>query len=187
MLLLASLACAVIGTPTVTPSPTTTPTLEPTALPPTAVPTPLPTAPVQPGAANPDEPVFITGDIPYTSPFFVNTLNDPLVLLEDQAGFVARDFEFEFKLEGQVIGPVEVLEDDSVVYSLALPAVPQGTFVDVDNDGQEDLGVQVFAVAYWSNTWGGPFLETRDAGGWSGGHVSTVVDSERQGEISGEF
>jgi C-terminal processing protease CtpA/Prc len=129
--------------------------------------------------------VFITGDIPYTSPFFVNTLNDPLVLLEDQAGFVARDFEFEFKLEGQVIGPVEILEDDTVAYSLALPAVPQGTWVDVDNNGQEDRGVQVFAVAYWSNTWGGPFLETRDAGGWSGGHVSTVVDSERDGEIVG--
>ncbi|NUM48144.1 MAG: peptidase S41 [Anaerolineales bacterium] len=190
LFLLTSLACGVISNPTPAPTSEQVATIEPssptpTPLPPTEIPTPLPAAPVQPGAANPDEPVFITGDIPYTSPFFVNTLNDPLVLLEDQAGFVARDFEFEFKLEGQVIGPVEILEDDTVVYSLALPAVPQGTFVDVDNNGQTDTGVQVFAVAYWSNTWGGPFLETRDAGGWSGGHVSTVVDSERDGEIVG--
>lgn len=184
---LTSLACGVIGTPTALPSEpaTTDETSTSTPPPPTEIPTPLPPAPVQPGETNPDEPVFITGDIPYTSPFFVNTLNDPLVLLEDQAGFVRRDFEFEFKLESQVIGPVDVLWDDSVVYSLALPAVPQGTFVDVDNDEQDDRGVQVFAVAYWSNTWGGPFLETRDAGGWSGGHVSTVVDPERRGEISG--
>ena len=116
-LLLASLACGLFNTPTSTstPPPPNTPTASFTPAPPTSTPTPLPTALVQPGAENPDEPVFITGDIPYTSPFFVNTLNDPLVLLEDQAGFVARDFEFEFKLEGQVIGPVEVLEDDSVV------------------------------------------------------------------------
>lgn len=182
--ILTSLACGISNLPssaTATPEVTETATLPPT----TPTPTALPTAPVQLGAENPDEPVFITGDIPYTSPFFVNTLNDPLVLLEDQAGFVNRDLEFEFKLEGQVIGPVEVLWDDSVGYSLALPAVPQGTFVDVDNNKAANLGVQVFAVAYWSNTWGGPFLETRDAGGWSGGHVSTVVDSERQGEITG--
>jgi hypothetical protein len=36
---------------------------------------------------------------------------------------------------------------------LNLPAVPQGTLVDVDNDGEKDTGVQVFAIAYWSNTW----------------------------------
>jgi len=183
LLILASLACGINGIPSATSTPAASET--PTLAPPTETPTPLPTAPVQPGDTNPDEPVFITGDIPYTSPFFVNTLNDPLVLLEDQAGFVARDFEFEFKLEGQVIGPVEVLDDETVIYSLALPAVPQGTFVDVDNNGRTDLGVQVFAVAYWSNTWGGPFLEERDAGGWSGGSVSTVVDSERNGEIVG--
>ncbi|HLF90414.1 MAG TPA: S41 family peptidase, partial [Anaerolineales bacterium] len=159
---------------------------------PTETPTPLPTAPVQPGEANEetpfpgtDEPVFISGDIPYTSPFFVDSLNDPFVLLEDEAGFVARNFDFVFKLEGQTIGPVEVHDDEAVTYSLALPGVPQGTFVDVDNNGQEDMGVQVFAVAYWSNTWGGPFLEERDGTGWSGGYVSTVVDSERDGEITG--
>ncbi len=188
LFLLTSLACGVIGNPT--PSPTSEPvaTIEPSSTPtlaPTAVPTPLPTAPVQPGSANPDEPVFITGEIPYTSPFFVDTLNDPFVLLEDEAGFVARDFDFVFKLEGQSIGPVEILDDGKVQYSLALPAVPQGTLVDVDNNGQEDLGVQVFAVAYWSNTWGGPFLEERDGTGWSGSYCSTVVDSERDGEITG--
>ncbi|NJN43365.1 MAG: hypothetical protein HC806_00560, partial [Anaerolineae bacterium] len=124
----------------------------------------MPTAPVQSGESNPDEPVFIFGDIPYTSPFFVNTLNDPLILLEDQAGFVHRDFEFVFKLEGQVIGPVEVDDDGNVTYSLALPAVPQGTFVDVDNNGQENQGVQVFAIAYWSKHLGRSL--PRRAGRW---------------------
>src|SRR5690606_26968431 len=36
-------------------------------------------------------------------------------------------------------------------------------------------GVQVYAVAYWSNTWGDPFLEERDlyAAPWSTAYAST--------------
>ena len=123
----------------------------PNAPTPTLTPRALPSIPVKPGGDNPDEPVFITGDIPYTSPFFINTLSQPFVLLEDQAGFVRRDRDFPFQLSGQVLGPVELQEDDSLSYSLSLPAIPQGTLVDVNNDDQNDKGVQIFAVAYWSN------------------------------------
>ena len=86
-------------------------------------------------------------------------------MLEDQAGFVQRDREFVFRLAGQVIGPVEQTGDKALTYSLSLPSVPQGTQVDVDHDGQQEAGVQIFAVAYWSNTWGDPFLEERDGTG----------------------
>jgi C-terminal processing protease CtpA/Prc len=72
-----------------------------------------------------------------------------------------------------------------VTYSLALPSIPQGTPLDVDNDGQSEPGVQIFAVAYWSNIWGGPFLEERDGKGWSTAYVSTVTDPERNDEIIG--
>jgi C-terminal processing protease CtpA/Prc len=163
-----------------TPTPTTT--IIPT---PTETPTPLPPPPVQPGEDNPNEPVFISGDIPYTSPFFLNGISEPFVMLEDQAGFVDRNIEFEFSLVGQAIGPVEILEDESLRYYLSLPTVPQGTMVDVDNNGQEDAGVTVFSIAYWSNTWGGPFLEPRDGTGWSTAYASTVTDSELDNEIIG--
>ena len=166
ILFLAALACQIIsGTP------------EPS--------TPLPPAPVQPGDANPNEPIFITGEITYTSPFFIDTLSEPFVLLEDQAGFVNRDGGFIFALEGQAIGPVEIVDEETLHYSLSLPAVPQGTLVDVDNNGEDDIGVQVFAIAYWSNTWGGPFLEERDGQGWSGAYASTLTDLDRMGEIEG--
>ncbi len=56
---------------------------------------------------------------------------------------------------------------------------------DVDNDGSEDRGVMVFAVAYWSNTWGGPFLEERDGTGWSTAYASTTTDPDRDNEING--
>lgn len=134
---------------------------------------------------NQDEPIEISGDIPYTSPFFLNTISEPFVLLEDEAGFVFRDKEFRFKLEGQVIGPVDLDEDMKMTYSLALPSVPQGTYVDVDNNGAKDLGLQVFAIAYWSNTWGDPFLEERDGKGWSTAYTSAITDPEDDNEIVG--
>lgn len=147
-------------------------------------PTSLPPAPVQAGGAESDEPAAIYGTIPYTSPSFLNSASEPFVLLEDEAGFVNRDLEFEFPLAGQVMGPVTIQDDLSLTYDLALPSVPQGTYVDVDNDGAADKGVQVFAVAYWDNTWGGPFLEERDGTGWSTAYSSTIIDPTND-EITG--
>jgi C-terminal processing protease CtpA/Prc len=152
---------------------------------PANTPTPLPPIPVMPGEENPDEPVFITGKIPYTSPFFLNTISEPFVMLEDAAGFAQRDREFVFPLVGQAIGPVEVTEDQEVIYSLALPSIPQGTMQDLDNDNISDPGVQVFSISYWSNTWGGPFLEERDGSGWSNAYTSMITDPERKDEIIG--
>lgn len=169
------LAPPAIETPTM-PLPTNTPT---------STPTPLPAIAVKPSSENPDEPVFISGSIPYSSPFFANSSSEPFVMLEDQAGFVQRDRDFEFRLESQVIGPVEDLEEGRLSYYLSLPAVPQGTFVDVDQDDDEDTGVQVFAIAYWSNTWGDPFLETRDGTGWSNAYASTITDPANDNEITG--
>jgi C-terminal processing protease CtpA/Prc len=147
--------------------------------------TALPPVRVQPGEAHPDEPVFISGEIPYTSRFFLDSTAEPFVMLEDQAGFAARDREFIFKRPGQLIGPVEIDEVQNLTYSLSLPAIPQGTYLDLDNDGEQDTGVQVFAVAYWSNTWRDPFLEPRDGKGWSNAYASTITDSERDYEITG--
>lgn len=147
--------------------------------------TPLPTAPIIPGVSNPNEPTAVTGKIPYTSPFFLNSTTEPFVLLEDEAGFVYRDRNLVFPLAGQAMGPVTIHDDNTLTYDLALPSIPQGTYVDVDNDDQKDTGVQVFAVAYWDNTWGGPFLEERDGTGWSTAYTSTVVDPNQDDEIVG--
>jgi C-terminal processing protease CtpA/Prc len=178
-LVLAAAACKVADDSTIDPSGTSEPAE------PVATFTALPPVRVQPGEAHPDEPVFISGAVPYTSRFFLSSTAEPFVMLEDQAGFAARDREFIFKRPGQLIGPVEIDEEQNLTYSLSLPAIPQGTYLDVDNDGEQDTGVQVFAVAYWSNTWRDPFLEPRDGRGWSNAHASTITDSERDNEIAG--
>ena len=132
-----------------------------------------------------DEPYVITGSIPFTSPFFLEGNAEPFVLLEDEAGFVRRDKEFVFPLEGQAIGPVELVEDGLLHYTLPLPSQPLGTQVDVDQDSQADPGLMVFAIAYWSNTWGDTFLEERDGRGWSNAYTSAHTDPYREDEIDG--
>ncbi len=163
------------------------PTL-PEIFPVTPTDTPSPTPAVQidlPSVLSTNEPILVTGSIGYTSPFFINMLKDSFVLLEDQMGFIRRDKEFEFPLVGQALGPIKVVDEGTLTYSLLLPAIPQGTLVDVDNDGEEDTGVQIFAVALWSNTWGDPFLERRDGTGWSNAYVSTITDPDCDDEIKG--
>jgi len=177
-ILFASLACGIQPNIAVSPTVTLTSTPAPT-------PTALFPAPVSSGQENPDEPTSIVGKIPYTSPFFLNSATEPFVMLEDEAGFVHRDRNFQFPLAGQNLGPVIIHDDKSLTYELSLPAVPQGTFVDVDNNGKADAGVQIFAVAYWDNKWGGPFLEERDGTGWSSAYSSTITDPYKQNEISG--
>lgn len=181
VLVIVSLGCQVITGIPASPATETAPVI-PT---PAATSTLLPPIPVEAGEENPDEPVYIQGEIPYTSPFFLNTISEPFVLLEDEAGFVIRDREFVFTTESQVIGPVIVNPDDTLTYALALPTIPQGTMVDVDQNGENNPGIQVFAVAYWSNTWGGPFLEERDGTGWSTAYASTITDPDNDDEIKG--
>ena len=135
-------------------------------------------------------PVLITGRLTYTNPFFTDGVAEPLVILEDQAGFVDRNPYFVFPPESQTLGQfTSDFFSSPVSFSLSLPIEPQGSLRDVDNDDDEDTGVMVFAVAYWTNTWGDPFLEVRDlsGGGWSGAYASTRIspDPEQRMEVIG--
>lgn len=137
--------------------------------------------------------VRISGSVDYTSPYFTLGVAQPLVILEDQAGFVDRNEHFLMPVESQTIGQITTdFFTSPFEYSLALPIEPQGSYRDVDNDSSEDQGVQVFAIAYWDNTFGDPFLEERDlyGGGWSTAYASTRISDEIETEreiIGGVF
>ncbi len=135
-------------------------------------------------------PVVITGTLTYTNLLFTTGVAQPIIILEDQAGFVDRNLGFLMPLSSQTIGQLTSdFYDSPVSYSLALPIMPQGTYRDVAQDDDEEQGVQVFAVAYWNNVFGDPFLEERDlyGGGWSTAYASTRVseDPDRLYEIVG--
>ncbi|MBE2222544.1 MAG: hypothetical protein IAF02_13435 [Anaerolineae bacterium] len=132
-------------------------------------------------------PVSLTGVVTYTNPFFTMGVAAPVIILEDQAGFVDRNEHFLMPVESQALAQITSdFFESPFSYSLALPIEPQGSLRDVDQDGAENTGVQIFAPAYWTNTWGDPFLEERDlsGGGWSTAYASTRlsenIDTERE-------
>ena len=138
-------------------------------------------------------PVVISGELNYTNALFTSGVAEPLVILEDQAGFIDRDQYFIFPLESQVSG--QITSDfftSPFSYSLALPLNPAGSLRDVDNDGEDDPGVMVFSIAYWANLFGGPLLDKCDVygGGWSTGYASVRASNDpanRHEIIGGKF
>jgi C-terminal processing protease CtpA/Prc len=140
-------------------------------------PMPVPTQ-AQGGEGTEGGPQIISGSVTYTNAFFTMGVAQPLVILEDQGGFVERDRQFIIPVESQVLGQITSdFYTSPFTYSLTLPEEPNGTLHDVDHDGSEETGVMVFAVAYWTNTWGDPYLERRDlmGGAWSSAYASTRI------------
>jgi C-terminal processing protease CtpA/Prc len=124
--------------------------------------------------------VSITGSVRYSNPLFTSGVAQPIVILEDQAGFVDRNVSFLIPVESQTLGQITSdFFQSPFTYSITLPAVPKGSPRDVDNDDVAETGVQIFAVAYWNNTFGDPYLEERDlyGGGWSTAYASTRVSA----------
>ncbi|MGF1507553.1 MAG: S41 family peptidase [Anaerolineae bacterium] len=167
---------------------------EPTAVEqePTGIPEPTSTPLVFTDATSTaqDGPVVINGSLSYSAPFFTDGVAQPVIILEDQTGFIDRDEDYIFPTSSQTLGQITSdFYTSPFTYTLALPIAPQGTLRDVDNDAEEETGVMVFAVAYWNNVWNDPYLERRDlyGGGWSGAYASTVVDevNGEEGEIVG--
>jgi C-terminal processing protease CtpA/Prc len=135
-------------------------------------------------------PVVIRGEVEYTNAFFAAGTSEPLIMLEDQTGFVHRDENYLIPVASQQLGQITSdFYNSPFTYSLSLPIVPQAPLNDVDHDNQEDTGVMIFQVAYWSNTFGDAFLEERDlfGGGWSGSYSSADVSGlvETLGEYIG--
>lgn len=135
-------------------------------------------------------PVSVTGEVTYTNGFFTAGVAEPLIILEDEAGFVDRDHGFEIPVESQVLGKITSdFFTSPFTYSIELPIEPAATLRDVDHDGEDETGVMIYAVAYWTNTWGDPYLEKRDlfGGGWSTAYASMHIDPNpsANGEVIG--
>lgn len=163
-------------------APTPTETAAPTGAPqPTSTPTTLP-----PPAA--EEPALLTGQFEYSNDFVLETYYvEQAVALLDMTGFVLRDQEWELPVDSQVLGYMEVdSTNNRGSYRLQLPARPAGELNDVDQDGQKDTGVQIFASGYSPNLIGSPFSAGDDiTRGWPTYLASIKVDTENQDEVTG--
>jgi C-terminal processing protease CtpA/Prc len=154
---------------------------------PAATPTPeQPTAtPVPPPAV--EEPFQIKGGFEYSNSIITDYYVEHAVALVDMYGFITRDDEWEIPVASQTLGFLDIdTEAMKAEYILQLPARPTGAFADVDNNGQENQGVQVFAVAYWPNLTGGPYSEGDDRSrGWPSYLASVLTDTENDDEVIG--
>ncbi|MFN8413494.1 MAG: S41 family peptidase [Anaerolineales bacterium] len=109
------------------------------------------------------------------------------VALTDMHAFVIRDREWEIPVQSQVLGDMTYDSKSlSGTFDLNLPLLPRGEFNDVDHNGKEDQGVQIFAVAYSPNLYGGPFSEGDDRSrGWPSYLASVKTDTEKDDEVIG--
>ncbi len=174
ILFLVSSACAVFNRPA--PAPTSAPAQ--------STPLPAPRVTAEPGS----QPVQISGSFTYSNDFVVeNYFREHMVALVDMHGFVTRDQEWLIPVESQTLGYIKLDEDNnSATYWQQLPQQPAGQYNDVDNNGNTDTGVQIFAVTYWPNLAGGPFSEGDDPSrGWPSYLASVTTDSENQDEVTG--
>lgn len=134
-----------------------------------------------------NEPFQITGAFDYTNSVITDYYTEQAVALVDMYGFVTRNQEWEIPVSSQTLGYLSL--DASAKhgeYTLDLPERPTGTLVDVDNNRRVDTGVQVFAVSYWPNLYGGPYSEGDDASrGWPTYLASIRTDSENADEVIG--
>lgn len=160
---------------------------------PRATPTPqASTEPASPSTAVPistgaDEPFQISGSFTYSNSIITDYYDQHAVALVDMYAFILRDKEWEIPVASQTLGFLDMdMQAMTGNYVLQLPARPSGTQADVDNDGQENPGVQVFVVAYWPNLLAGPYSEGDDRSrGWPSYLTSIKADTENQDELIG--
>ena len=135
-----------------------------------------------------DAPTMIVGSFEYSNEFYPEGYaEEHAVGMFDMTGFILRDTEWVIPATSQVLGYCELDEDsNSAEFQLLLPAQPNGTLNDVDQDGEEETGVQVYALEYAPNWTGGPFYAGDDEfWGWPGYLASITTDSENQDEVIG--
>jgi C-terminal processing protease CtpA/Prc len=152
--------------------------------------TSLPPAPTPSPTHEPNHPVQLSGQIEVSNALIIEVyFYERFVMLEDLTGFVQRDYEYEQPLEAQILGPVEVQEKEEgqvdFTYTLHLPAQPAYPLNDVDNDGEEDQGLQIWQIIMTANYIDDPFLGEDETGGWSSSYTSAKIDAENKNEIIG--
>ncbi|MCA9910018.1 MAG: hypothetical protein KC519_15275, partial [Anaerolineae bacterium] len=131
----------------------------------------------------------VNGTMTITNPNIRDLTVQPIILLEDQGGFVTRNVEFTFPVESQAFGAItnDFYTDTVINFEMNLPLAPQGTLHDVDNNGATNTGVEVYTIAYWDNRFGDPFITERDGYSWSTAYATTrtSVNPETLYEVIG--
>ena len=133
------------------------------------------------------EPVQVQGTYAVTNDIAFVYYVEHAVALLDMHGFVIRDEEWELPIDSQALGYMTFdPETLSGTFDLNLPALPEGELNDVDNNGEENTGVQIFVVGYSPNLYGDPFSSGDDRSrGWPTYLATIKTDTENNDEVIG--
>lgn len=125
-----------------------------------------------------------TGEWAYTAAAVARHYLEPVAMLLDMSGPIQRDYTEWAPRSGQIIGVfTRPLAPAPTAYQVNLPVQPTGASVDVDNDGEEDAGVQVFAANLGTNLVGDSYLEQIEQGGFTSYLKDPQTGDIRQGAL----
>lgn len=133
-------------------------------------------------------PFNLTGTFTVTNGFvFESYFVENAVALVDMHGFVVRDNYWELPVDSQVLGFLNMdIPTLTGTWNISLPVKPQGVLNDVDNNGETNSGVQIFAASYFPNFSGGPYSDGDDRSfGWPNYLASVKTDGTREYEVTG--
>ena len=108
-------------------------------------------------------PDIIFGAANYANTEIAITGQEPVIALVDMSAETQRDYTQFAGVGGQILGYLTTpLAQPPVNYVVPLPKMPAAIPVDLDNDGENDMGVQLFRLTLVSNLNGGSHLEQLD-------------------------
>lgn len=104
--------------------------------------------------------VTVTGNWNYTNFNITSLFEEPVVALLNISRQIGGNFgEFTPRTE-QILGVLTTpLSPPPATYRVALPIVPTGASVDIDNNGEKDAGIQIYELALSTNFSGDSYLE----------------------------
>jgi C-terminal processing protease CtpA/Prc len=123
----------------------------------------LPPAPITNDEGGPTR---LLGSANYSDFSIPIVMQDPAPTLLDMVHVVRRDGTQFAPVDSQILGYMTTpIFPPPLGYAFDLPIAPRGTLLDVDNDGTDDTGVQIFSAIVAANINGGSHLEQLDQAG----------------------
>jgi C-terminal processing protease CtpA/Prc len=140
-----------------------------------------------PAGTGETQPIEIKGSFQFSNDIIIKYYVENAVSLTDMYGFVRRDKEWAVPLTSQNLGYLQIdTTKKTGTFDIRLPAAPQGTLVDVNPDGKDEKGVQIFAAEYFPNLTGSPYAVGDDLErGWPSYLASVKIDTENKDEVTG--
>ncbi|WP_165360535.1 S41 family peptidase [Candidatus Chloroploca sp. Khr17] len=153
---------------------------------PTIVPTPASTSGLTPATITADEggPVTIEGAMSYTNAQIADFYTLPVPLLFNISRELVNDFGKGIDNSGQVLGVMtSPIAPSPASYRVSLPIAPAGPTVDLDNNGRDDGGVQVYSMLVSIVLVGDSYVSAYERGGYESLVTDPLTQAAREGTL----